>query len=128
MGSALGMGIVGGILALDIGILVGALFLWVAAKIVKIDGASYGKAILATIVCIIAAGNVNFFLAFIPVVGAILGFIAGILIMVFIIQKFFATTFGKAFLAWLIDFIIMVIIGVIFALVAGVSMFSMMPK
>ncbi len=124
---ALGMGIVGGLLALVIGILVSALFLWVAAKIVKIDGASFGKAILATIVGFIAAGIINFVLAFIPVIGWILGFIAAILIMVFVIQKFFATTFGKAFLVWLIDFIISLIIGILFALIAGVSIFSALP-
>ena len=129
---ALGMGIVGGILGLVIFILLGALFLWIAAKLVKVEGASYGKAILVTIVGFIAAGIVNFILAFIPVIGWILGFIAAILIFVFIIQKFFATTFGKAFLVWLIDIIISivvsVILGIIFALVTGGSLLSMIPR
>lgn len=129
---ALGMGIVGGILGLIIFILLGALFLWIAAKIVKIEGASYGKSILVTIVGFIAAGIVNFILAFIPVIGWILGIIVAILVMVFIIQKFFATTFGKAFLVWLIDVVLSIIVGVIFgvifALVTGGSLLSMMPR
>lgn len=98
-----------------IGILLGAVFLWLsAAKIFKLSDKSFMTPL--TIAAIV--GVVGFVLGFIPVVRGVISWIVTIILGVWLIKSKYRVDWGKAILVWLVYFILSLVaaflIGLIF--------------
>ncbi len=106
-----------GIIFLVVFLLIGALFLWVGAKVAKIAGATFGKAFLAALLGVVA----GLILGLVPAIGWLLGIIAYIIIIKYV----FNTDWGKAIIAWLIAFVASLIVGFILAKVFGITLFAL---
>ncbi len=114
-----GAGILIALAGLAVGILIHALFLLLAARIVDIPGRSFSKALICAVLGGIASFIVSILLIWLPIIGWILGLGAGFIITAVVVQYFFKTTFGKALgtsvLAW-------VFLVVLFAILAGIGL------
>ena len=78
-----------------------AFTLW-AAKIVRVEDATYGRAIAATFLGTLAGAAVHFVLSLLPVVGFVLGIIGGWLVDSLVVKAIFATSYGKGLLITLL--------------------------
>jgi hypothetical protein len=119
-----------GLLGFVVVLLIPALYLHVAARAAKVRK-PYGTAILVTFLQLILQGIFSLIVGVVsafltPLVGLLLGIpvlILSIFIDVWIIQGFYATRFGKAFLIWLLtiaEVLATALIVVAVAAVAGV--------
>lgn len=97
-----------------------AFTLW-AAKIVKVDNATYGKALLATLLGSLAGGAVAFVLGFLPVVGYVLGIIGAWLVDSLVVKSIFDTGYGKGLLITLLASVLAaaVAVAIVLLLVLG---------
>ncbi|MFW5845771.1 MAG: hypothetical protein ACOCXJ_06055 [Planctomycetota bacterium] len=95
---------------------IASLFLHIGTGLAGVRQRSFGKAILATVVCNIIAAVINFLL---PVIGVLVAiFVCPLLIM-----PIYSTTYGKALIAYLLSFVIAIAASVVLVLVlAGMGM------
>ena len=97
-----------------IGILLGALFLWISAKIFKLRDKSFKTPlIIAAIV-----GVVGFILGIIPIVN-MFGWIVAIALAIWLIKTKYSVDWVKAILVWLVYFVLSIVAGMIVAFVIG---------
>ncbi|MFP3898264.1 MAG: hypothetical protein ACLFVD_03030 [Dehalococcoidia bacterium] len=75
--------------------------LW-AARIVKVENATYGTALVATLLGTLAGAAVAFVLGLLPVVGSVLGLVGAWLIDSLVVKAIFATSYGKGLLITLL--------------------------
>ena len=107
-----GMGIAG-ILGLLLALFIAAVFLWMAAKLIGVENASVGKAMIAIVGGGILATVVG------GVVGAILdplGPLAVFITNLWVIKAVFDTDWIRAFLAWLLSAVIAALVVIILVL------------
>jgi len=100
------------ILGMLFALFIAALFLWMAAKLIGIENASIGKAMIAIVGGGILATIVG------GIVGAILeplGPIAAFITNIWVIKAVFDTDWIRAFLAWLLSGIIAVLVMIVLA-------------
>jgi len=106
-------GIGTGIVMAVVGIVVGALLLWLTAKIFKLSDKSFKTPL--TIAAI--AGVVGFVLGLIPFINMI-GWLAVIVLSIWLIKTKYRVDWGRAVLVWLVYFVLslvaMFIIGMLF--------------
>ena len=92
---------VGMVLAFILSIIIGGIFMWIAAKVARIEKSGFARAIVASI----AASILTFVLAVVfgllPIAGNFLGFVLGLLVAVLAIKAVFGASFGKALVAWI---------------------------
>jgi len=93
---------------------ISAAFLLLGARIAKIEGRSYGKALATMFLSIMGSLLLGFVLTKAPVwVGLIGGFVGGFVITALIMMSFFSTTFGRAIsaavLGWLFSSVLIAI-------------------
>jgi len=95
-----------------------AFTLW-AARIVKVENATYGKALLATLLGSLAGGAVAVVLGFVPAVGPVLGIIGAWLIDSLVVKAIFSTSYGKGLLITLLASVLagLVTAGIVLLLV-----------
>ena len=95
-------------------LLIGAIFLHLATKILKFQQRSYGKAILTVFI-----GNIILFaFAFIPF--RLIGELLGLLCFWFLIKVVYSVGWIKAFLAWLMSIVVAFIIVFVIIIILGV--------
>lgn len=95
-------------------LLIGAVFLHLATRILDFKNRSYGKAFLA-----ILLGNILvFLLSYIPF--RLLGILLGLLGTWFIIKVLYDVGWFKAFLAWIMSIVVAIVIAVILVLILGI--------
>jgi general secretion pathway protein G len=89
--------------ALAVGFLIVAaiagFFLWIGAKLARIDGATFGRSMMAAVAAALASFVVAVILALFGLPGA--GTVIGILVDILVIKSIFKTTFLKALVCWL---------------------------
>jgi hypothetical protein len=107
IGSLLGLGIGLAILVLAVGILVSSFFIWVGARWARIPGASFGRAVAAALACLGATflvhSLVHLVSGFVPLMGTASAVILSILFTLLIIRAVYTTSFGRAFLVWVLS-------------------------
>jgi hypothetical protein len=118
---------IGAILGAVVGIfiittIIAAFFMWIGAKLAKVEKATFGKAILAALAAAAITWVLFLLFNFIPVVGPMLGLIIGLILTIFAIKAIFSTTFGKAALVWLFNIIAVIIAGAIGAATFGAAL------
>jgi len=92
------------------GLLIQAAFLLLGARIVGVEGRSYSKALVTVLLGGLASLLAWLVLGSVPMVGAVLAFVGGFIVVALIMVPIFGTTFGRALgasiLAWVIGWVI----------------------
>ena len=100
-------------------------FMLLAAKIVKVENATYGRAMLATFLGGLAASAISIPLSFLGVPGAILGGIGGFFLESLVVKAIFATSYGKGLLTTLLAGVLAVAVAIVLILIVlGASFLS----
>jgi hypothetical protein len=86
-------------------VLLGGLFMWIAAKIARVENSSFGRAMVAAIGASFVSLLVSFVFNMLPVFGNLFGLIIGIIVSILIIKAAFGTSFGKALIVWIFNLI-----------------------
>lgn len=111
----MGAGIGAGLVMAVVGILLGALFLWIsAAKIFKMKDKSFKTPL--TIAAIV--GVVSYVLGFVPLLN-MLGAVVAIVLAVWLIKTRYNVDWVKAILVWLVYFVLSIVAGMIIAFLIG---------
>ncbi|MDV3103703.1 hypothetical protein [Thermococcus waiotapuensis] len=105
-----------GALVLLIALFIAGLFLYFGARLVGIKDATIGKAMIA----VLGGGILARVLSIIPVIGWLLGIIG----YVWVIKAVFNTDWLKAFLAWLMTIVVVIITALILAAIVGLSLMA----
>ena len=106
-------------------ICIGGFFMWIAAKIARIEKSSFGRAILAAVTSSLVSLIVSFVFGILPVIGNGLGFLAGLLVSILIIMWAFDTSLTKAFLVWIFNIVAVAIAVMITALLTAGSLIAL---
>ncbi|AEC52646.1 hypothetical protein PNA2_1731 [Pyrococcus sp. NA2] len=109
-------------LAILIALVIAGLFMYVAAKLVGIEKASLGRSILVVLLGGILQAIVTIALSFLPGINILLGIIA----YVAVIKSLFETGWLKAFLAWIMVFVLELIIVLFLLSLFGVGIVGFM--
>jgi len=118
---------VGGIIIalLIAGFFVASAFTLLAAKIVKVENATYGRAMLATFLGTLAASAISIPLSFLGVPGVVLGSIGGFFLESLVVKAIFKTSYGKGLLVTLLAGVLAVAVAVVVILIVlGTSFLS----
>lgn len=109
-----------------IGSAIGALFLSIGASVAGIDGRNFGKAFMATVGAMIAGAVVGGVLGVFGMHNGIIPAAIGLLVNLAVIRGVYDTSWGKAFVAWLVEVIaVVVLVGVpLVALLGTAILFS----
>ena len=83
--------------------LIGALFMWVGAKLAGVRESSFGRSIAAASGASFATWSIALVASVVPGVGTAAGLLLGIFMSVLIIRSAYDTSLGKAFLVWIFD-------------------------
>lgn len=103
-----------------IGVLVASVFMWIGAKMAGIKNASFGKSIGVAIATGLITWIITAVFSIVPIIGTAIGFFVGLFFALFVIKSIYATSFGKALLAWIFN-IFAQIVAIIIALYAGIG-------
>jgi hypothetical protein len=108
-----GLGIGLGLLMAIVGIVVGALLLWLTAKIFKLSDKSF----MTPLIIAAIAGAVGFVLGLIPFINRV-SWLVVIILAIWLIRSRYGLGWGKSILVWLVYFVlslvVMFVIGMIF--------------
>lgn len=116
------------IVLLIAGFFISSAFMLLAAKIVRVGNATYGRAMLANFLGGLAAAAISIPLSFLGVPGAILGAIAGFLLESLVVKAIFATSYGKGLLTTLLAGVLGGAVAVVVILIVlGASFLSCGP-
>ena len=121
--AGLGLGLIA---FLVLALLISAFFLWIGAKLAGIREASFGKAILAALVSVVALALLQIVLSLIPRIGGTLGLLLGILVSIYVIKAVFDTGWGKAILAWILYIVAIIVAGIIAAIFGASAIWSIL--
>jgi hypothetical protein len=107
------------------GFFIASAFTLLAAKIVKVENVTYGRAMLATFLGWLAAAAITIPLGFLGLPGVILGTIGGFLIESLVVKAILRTSYGKGLLTTLLAGVLAAAVGVILVLIVlGASFLS----
>lgn len=103
-------------------VLLGGLFMWIAAKIARVEGATFVRALAASIGAAFVSVLVAFLFNLVPVIGNLFGFILGLVLSIVVIKAAFRTSFGQALLVWIFNLIATFIAVVLAAMISASSL------
>ncbi len=83
--------------------LIGALFMWVGAKLAGVRNSSFGRSISAASGASFATWSIALLASVVSGFGTAAGLLLGIFVSVLVIRSAYDTSLGKAFLVWLFD-------------------------
>lgn len=105
------------IVLLIAGFFIASAFMLLAAKIVKIQNVTYGRAMLATLLGGLAAAAISIPLSFLGLPGTILGTIGGFFLESLVVKAIFSTTYGKGLLTTLLAGVLEVAVGIVVTMI-----------
>jgi hypothetical protein len=94
-------------------VLIAAAFLSAGAAFAGIEERSYWKSIISVVVVAIVGGILGGILGFIGLKDGIIAFVASVTLNLFVIKSVFMTGWGKAFVAWLVQVVLTVVVIVV---------------
>ena len=113
------------IVLLIAGFFISSAFTLLAAKIVKVQNVTYGRAMLATLLGGLVASAITIPLGFLGVPGVILGAIGGFLLESLVVKAILRTSYGKGLLTTLLAGVLAAAVGVVLVLIVlGASFLS----
>jgi|Deesub1362A_J573_1020465.scaffolds.fasta_scaffold03592_7 hypothetical protein len=100
--------------------MVSALFLWAGAKMARVPGATFGKAVLAALAGSFVSWLVSLLFSVAAGPGTLLGWAIGTLMVIFVIKGVYGVALGKALLVWVFHLVAQVItVLVVLSVLAG---------
>lgn len=88
-----------------VGAVVASLFIWIGAKIARVAGSTFGRAMVAAV----GAGFLNWLSATVllelEVTSEVAGFLVGLFLTILVVKAAFDTSWGKALLVWVFNII-----------------------
>jgi hypothetical protein len=114
MGLGIGMAV-----AFVLAIIIGGFFMWIAAKIARVEKSTFGRAMIAAIGASVVSFLVTIVFHFIPLIGNALGFIIGLFLTIFVIKGAFETSMGKAILVWIFNIVATVVAVLVASVIAA---------
>ena len=105
------------IVLLIAGFFIASAFTLLAAKIVKVENATFGRAMLATFLGTLAASAISIPLSFLGVPGAVLGAIGGFFLESLVVKAIFATSYGKGLLITLLAGVLAGAVAIVIVLI-----------
>jgi len=101
----IGIGAFLGILLLSV--LIGGFFVWLGAKMARVERGTFGRSILASIAATVASGLVSWLFSLFGdgTMWALIGGIIGFVVVLWVFKSMFETSWGKAFLIWLFQLV-----------------------
>jgi hypothetical protein len=116
------------IVLLIAGFFIASAFMFLAAKIVKVENVNYGRAMLATLLGGLAASAITIPLGLLGLPGVILGWIGGFFIESLVVKAILRTSYGKGLLTTLLAGVLAATVGVVVVLIVlGASFLSCGP-
>jgi hypothetical protein len=113
------------IVLLIAGFFVASAFTLLAAKIVKVENVTYGRAMLATFLGTLAASAITIPLGLLGLPGVILGWIGGFLLESLVVKAILRTSYGKGLLTTLLAGVLAAAVAVVVVLIVlGASFLS----
>jgi hypothetical protein len=97
-------------------------FLLFGMNLARVEKRSFNNAFLITVISLAFFIVISAVLSFIPVIGHVLGFLAGFLITGALVAKICNTSFGKGLLAAVLSWIAAVVITLLAAFFLGLGM------
>ncbi|MFQ6087519.1 MAG: hypothetical protein ACE5K0_01275 [Candidatus Methanofastidiosia archaeon] len=107
LGTLFGLGITAILVLIVLLFIIGAFFIWIGAKLAGVRDATFGKALICAVALALIGPIFNLLLSFIGI-GGFIGFILGLLVTLYIIKSIFDTSWGKAFVVWILSIVAMV--------------------
>lgn len=102
--------------------LIGGFFMWIAAKLARVERASFLRAVVAAVATAFVGVLLSLLFTLIPALGNLFGFILGLVISVFIIMGIFRTSFGKALVVWLFNLVAVVLALIVTSIIMASSL------
>lgn len=96
--------------------LIATFFMWIGAKMAGVEKATFGRSFIAALGSAFLTWILSLALSFFPPVGPPIGFLIGLILVIFVIKGAYDTNFGKALLVWvfhLLAEIAAIIIGIL---------------
>ena len=103
-------------------VLIGAVVIHFAAKLAGVKKTPFSKAVKACIATIILSIIISLVFSILPVIGTIIGFLISLLLTLLIFKSIYETGWGRALLIWLMQWVVLIIFGLIVASIAGLSL------
>jgi hypothetical protein len=97
-------------------------FLLIGMNLARVEKRSFNNAFLITVISLAFFIVISAVLSFIPIIGHVLGFLAGFVITGVLVAKICGTSFGKGLLAAVLSWIAAVIITLLAAFFLGLGM------
>lgn len=102
-------------------VIISGLFMWFAAKIARVEKATFGRAMFAAIASSFVEVLIAFVFNAVPVLGNLIGFIIGLIVAILVIKAVFHTSFGKALLVWIFNILAALLAIAIAAMITASS-------
>jgi hypothetical protein len=115
-----GVTLFGVVVGIIISLLIGALVVYFAAKLSGVKDATFGKAITICLASIVVEILIALVFSVLPVLGTIAGFLIGLFLTLLIIKSVYNTGWGRALVVWIMQWVVLVIAGLIIAVLAGI--------
>ena len=103
-------------------VLIGAVVIHFAAKLAGVKNVSFGKAVKACIATIILSIIIGLVFSILPLIGTILGFLISLFLTLLIFKSIYETGWGRALLIWIMQWVVLIVFGLIIASIAGLSL------
>ena len=110
----------GVVIGIIISLLIAALVVHFAAKLSGVRNATFGKAITICIASIVLQIFIGFVFSIVPLLGTIAGFLLWLLLTLLIIKTVYDTGWGRAFVVWIMQGVVLIIAGLVIAVLAGI--------
>jgi hypothetical protein len=102
-------------------VIISGIFMWAAAKIARVENATFGRAMFAAIAASFVEVLVAFVFNAVPILGNLIGFIIGLIASILVIKAIFRISFGKALLVWIFNLAAALIAIVLAAMITASS-------
>jgi hypothetical protein len=113
------------IVLLIAGFFISSAFMLLAAKIVKVENVTYGRAMLATFLGGLTAAAISIPLSFLGLPGTILGAIGGFFLESLVVKAILSTSYGKGLLTTFLAGVLAAAVAVVIVLIVlGASFLS----
>ncbi len=99
--------------------LIATFFMWLGAKMAGVEKATFWRSFIAAMGSAFLTWILSLSLSFFPPIGPPIGFLIGLVLVIFVIKGAYDTNFGKALLVWLFH-----LLAEIAAIVIGVLTFA----
>jgi hypothetical protein len=115
-----GVTLIGVVIGIIVSLLIGALVVHFAAKLSGVKDATFGKALTICLASIVVEILIALVFSVLPVLGTIAGFLVGLFLTLLIIKSVYNTGWGRALVVWIMQWVVLVIAGLVMAVVAGI--------